>query len=496
MRNLFPFLQHGVSSELQSIFELLETTEIDGQTKYGARGHQKLMLLIVCRNYSKALLELSYLVVMVLNEKPAETLEGRKRSFYHFFFGISPATANQYRHHFLSNGDEGRLLHRIELKDSSFSIYFSRMPVLVELMELLVTLLDYSELEGMLQPLFAAEGISSQQVSDVANAFSNHFYRALGHHLPTAQQQRKYQKISRYMLEKYPEGFRYHQIGDDEVLDFWKSSNGDSEQPSEDFIKYASVLDGFMDFYLTSRTVAELEQQSEMEQFDEVEEREVVEALHTQIVEDDEPLLEQFQQSPLDRVKFLNKRELEQLQWLFSSQQTVVEHFIRSCLRSRLFGAIQNQLIEWLRRGKGSDEEIEGLMRESHQGYARLLEQDRKLDDFIECLIFASIHPLFQHNSVPVDWEVLVEAESEWNLRKRAKSEFSKISRKGFENGVDEERMESFVEAIPLLSSIRKRLTDSLQKIDAEQELPLEQCGVGDQLVFQGVLQSMYGARS
>ncbi len=495
MRNLFPFLQHGVSSELQSIFELLETTEIDGQTRYGARGHQKLMLLVVCRNYSKALLELSYLVVMVVNG--AELREARKRILYHFFFGISPATANQYRYHFLQNDGEEGQLHRIEVEGGSFSIYFSRMPILVELMELLMTLLDYNVLEEALSPLLDEQSISVQQISDVANSLSSHFYRVMEHHLPAAQQQRKYQQIARYMLDRYPQGFGYHQIGDDEVLDFWKVFNGSREQSGEDFVKYASVLGGFMDFYFTSRTVAELEQRPEIVQFDEVAEREVVEGLYTQIVEEEEPLLERFGEFPLAQVKFINKRELEQLQWLFSSQQSVVEHFMRSMFRSRLFGAIQNQLIERLRRGKDGKEEVARLMEENQSGYLLLLEQDRKLDDFIERLIFASIHPLFQHNRVLGDWGALLEAEeSEWNLRKRARSEFAKISRKGFESGAGEEQIESFIAAVPLLSSIRKRLANYLQQVEAGQEVSLEQCGVEDQVVFQNVLQSMYGARS
>ncbi|MBT3196088.1 MAG: hypothetical protein HN842_00200 [Gammaproteobacteria bacterium] len=501
MRNVFPFLQQGVSSDLKSVFELLETTEIDGQNKYSAKGHQKLMLLVVCRNYSKALLELCYLIVMVVSPLQSEK---RKKGLYHFFFGISPAAASQYSHHFGDTGDNigDEPLRSIEVEGGEFSIYFSRMPVLVELMELMITLLDYREIEGILTPLMERESLSKplnkKLVSEVANALSAQFYQEMNHHLPAAQQQRKYQQIAQFMLSRHPDGFRYHQIGDDEVLEFWKAFSEQQSRSAEDFVKYASVLGGFMDFYRTSKVVYEMEVSRAYSSHESMSEGEIAQSLHDVMVEEEELPLEQLSESPVDRVKFLNKRELDQLRWLFESPQPVIQHFMCSCLRSRLFGSIQNQLIEQLRRREGAGAEmdllIEQIMGSDWQGYQPLLDQDQKLSQFLQRLLFASLHPLFQREQQVTDWGALIgPEESEWNLRKRARSEFSKISRKGFEKQNSGEQAEIFIQAIPILLGIRKRFSSYQQWL--QQDERIEQRSREDQRVFKKVLKQIYQIR-
>lgn len=229
---------------------------------------------IVFRNYGPPVLELCHLVRAAgLSVSRPATRPGNPPPYERVFWGLGPVRARIFADHFAqaarARGLRGLVVaaDHIELTygDGRYRIAFSRMPQLTALLEMVLELVPYPELDRLLAPVHGP--LASRTIlSESANAVQRAVYQALDRHLPTAQEVRKFFDLHRYLRKRHgaagPDADLAALIEDEDILAFWcarPAADADDQRGSGDFVLYATVLRAFNEYikaWALARTVA------------------------------------------------------------------------------------------------------------------------------------------------------------------------------------------------------------------------------------------------
>jgi hypothetical protein len=402
-------LDGAPSAELAVLLEGIADISVDGAPKFTPAVRQALLGLVVGRAYAPPLLELCHLLRVA-------ALAPRQR-FESFFWGVSLARASAYagwvRAQHPTPGsavavrsDGGGVT--IVYPDGRFAISFGRMPLLVALMEFLVSALGYPAVLERAEALLAGPPRAAS-AGETANEFSRAVYAWLTPHLPTVHEKRRLDVLVAWLTARHtPQGrsFTTDDIDDDAVLAFWLAA----EEP--EFRTYASALRGFllliaaMEHAAASVAVAraaalgtdaeagEVEPAAPGAAADPAGRHRVIGA--DEAAEGIDPLVA-LAEPPADAIKLLNARERAELEMLLEAGPRGVR-LILSLLRRAVFGAVQARISEALRRGgQPAAERVLGSMAPGDSTPAGYVPWQARFDELaahLERAMLASLHLL------------------------------------------------------------------------------------------------------
>jgi hypothetical protein len=408
----------NASAELAALLEGIADISLDGVPKYTPQICRRLLGLIVGRAYAPPLLELCHLI-RVAAQAP-------RRRFEQFFWGIPLARGSAYagwvRNRLRVAGADTGSLPRVETEpagvvvvygDGRFAISYGRMPLLVALMEFLVSSIGYPAVLALAEGLLAGPPVIGA-VGEAANDLSRAVYAWLIPHLPTAHEKRRMDALVAWLsgrpgADGASASFATDDISDELILAFWL------EADESDFRTFASALRGFlllMDAMeqaaaaLGFARAASWGPDAEAGEVDVAAPGEAAPlgrhvALTAEDADPGDDPLTMLAEPPADAVKALNKNERADLAALLEHGPRA-ERLTLSLLRLAVFGALQARISEALRRGgkpaAGAIVEAvaEGLEPppEKHAGYARWCARTAELDAHLERVMLASLHVL------------------------------------------------------------------------------------------------------
>lgn len=396
----YQLLESGKSAELAAALRLVAEAEVLGEPKFSPRVQQELETLIVCRNYAPVLHELCHLLQV------ADHCGRRPDRVEHFFWGAGPARPSLFRglveqalpSDRLSLTDNGVAL---AYEDSPFAISFGRMPLLSAMLEFLVTTLGYLAVDDLVQGLREG-GFSKAATSAQSKQLAKNVYAYLGEHLPTAQEQRKLHRLLQFMTRHRPGGFDQHAIDDDGILHFWQEESLATSSDGLDFRTYSTVYQLFVDFrqVLESLTEAEglhaplpLGGDREAGEIDPAAIQQQLESIDRQTLD-----LGWLGEEPVARIKFLNKREQEDLQQLVNSG-AAARPLALSLLRVEIFGKGQSRITQALRRKVSADELADLVSTPTSEDYAERQAALARVEEHLRKVLQAALHVLLRNES-------------------------------------------------------------------------------------------------
>ncbi len=390
----------GGSPELAAAFQTVVDTDVDGQPKFSPRTCRKMTHSVVCRAYGPAMLEVCHLITV------AEACGRRPRRYEAFFWDSGPACTAGFRAYvdrelFGQAGAAPQVTadHAkvdITYADRSFAISYSRMPFLSAMVEFLVTVLGYGELDELWQEMLS-RGPTAASVSDAANQLSRRLYGYLKDHLTSAQNHRKFSSLAAFLKDLEGGDFGPAAIEDPVVLDFWLARSGEDNADSPDFRTFTTVFRAFV------RLRQVLEQVNDFRALRDARpigpDREAGEvdpdsilSLVENIEEAGNPL-SALREPPVDAVKFLNKTEAAELELLVDCDKVGLALPL-SLLRCEVFGAAQARITQAQRR-KVTPEGLEAVIEDCAQDdyVARQTRLDR-LTKHTDRMLLASLEVL------------------------------------------------------------------------------------------------------
>lgn len=444
----------GQSPALRDLFRSLAEIEGAAGPKFSRKTLHILAQAIACRSYERMALETVHLV-------RAAALTAGRFGFEGVFWGMDRASASAFRGHFAGKTDlPGRLAAiegGIELRypDGRFCVRYGRMPILSAFLEFTVAAIGFSDLSEIFDGLDGANvDVASQ--SKTANALSRALYDFLGAHLPTVQSQRKFRNLLAFLESELGRDFQPDAIDDATVLDFWRDASTGKSGDSGDFRAYRTVVLAFL------RLVELLEDGEALGRFErmhaigsdresgEIDPGEDAYLAGTEWAPDNP--LSSFAEPPVDKVKFLNKRETEALT-LPAEEGARLLRLPLSYLRAETFGAGQHRLIQALRRRADSAEIREIAQESAPENYDERIALLRRIDTHLEKVALASLH-------------VLGAGQDE--TAQRARKAFDSLSRQGFESNrtAEPDIQAAFHTAAGPLAELRSRLRDLLTRLE------------------------------
>ena len=245
-------LESGKSADLKATFQAILTGVVNGQPRFTPDTGKKLGLAIACRNYAFALLELSHMVYV------AQACESEPGQFESLFWDSGPARAAHFRFFLQKHLNKGVVNDRrctltgqgveIRYPDGQFTVNFNRMPFLTALMEFLLTAGGYDTWGEPFHAMLASPA-SVATTSACAASVAKHLHHFLNDHLPTAHDQRKFQRLIRFMVEHKGKNFSTTEMDDETILAFWLSESGKTEETGTGFLTFRVVVSSFMDLF-------------------------------------------------------------------------------------------------------------------------------------------------------------------------------------------------------------------------------------------------------
>jgi hypothetical protein len=409
-------LDGAPSAELAALLEGIAEIAVDSAPKFTPGVRQALLGLIVGRAYAPPLLELCHLLRVA-------ALAPRRR-FETFFWGVPLARGGAYAgwvRGALRGPAPGPVTILAEpggvaivYPDGRFAISYSRMPLLVALMEFLVSALGYPAVLDRAEALLAGPARVAA-AGETANELSRAVYAWLAPHLPTVHEKRRLDALVGWLTARHaPAGrsFSTDDIDDAAILDFWRAAE------EAEFRTYASVLRGFLlliDAMEDAAAAIAVARASALGTDREAGEVEPVAPdsdfpLHGASVTSADDVetggdpLAALAEPPADAVKLLNARERAELEQLLEHFPSG-ERLALSLLRRAVFGAVQARISEALRRGGPSGaarivsalhagEDVSAARDNAPGAYTAWIERTDDLATHLERAMLASLHVL------------------------------------------------------------------------------------------------------
>ena len=346
---------YGVSAELIAAIDgLREAPGISGP-KYRQKDIDNLSQMILCRNYGKATLELSYLLLATLMGEPSEKNTTQK-VWLNFFWLEESITPKRFRAAFtdipepvqpyLQLNEQGLT---IRLSNSDFTLSPTRIATLASFLEFLVyvdpDVLQQDVLFEKVDRLTPSKYESA--VKTLASNLQQMLYRYLADHLQLAQQQRRFRHLWTWLGEYHKgEGQEGNlAINDAVIVTFWKQAT-EGDEDSLGFRRYRTVAENFFDLRVAIQCVEA--QQNVTHSMDIELPPEVLQQVFTTSDVDG------LDVSALARMpKFLTKQQAETCQPIVEVGDTASVMAL-TIMRMRCFGDWQASLVQALRSKSNS----------------------------------------------------------------------------------------------------------------------------------------------
>ena len=362
----------NVSTELASILRSITHITAAGGPKYSPAVCRRLVRWIVCRSYAGPLRELCHLVVAADRVIGAA---GGAEGYETLFWDTGVARAPAFRA--LFHGPAGEALVDsagvdrfdsgigVTYADGNFGIAYTRMPFLSALMEFLVSVFGYADLDAQFRAIPASQ-VTKGAVDALANDLARQTYHYLSAHLPSVQSLRKFRAVMSF-LRGPGSGTAGAAVGperidDDTVLDFWifaSSDLHDAGGAGGDFKSFKSV---FRLMVAAREALAAAMQASAINharsigadwEAGEIDPGDITpEAVDAALgpVHERQAPLDVLRTAPASLVKFLKQTETDAIAPIIEHGATALALPL-SVLRVQVMGALQARLTQALRRG-------------------------------------------------------------------------------------------------------------------------------------------------
>lgn len=388
------------SGELVNALAGLSEITIAGRPKFGSRACRQVAIAICCRNYARAVHELCHMVVF------ADAASGG-HGWEEIFWNGGPSTSTNFRsiaehQDFAPNFQFSRQAVTILYDDREFSVSFSRMPFLSALLEFLVSTVGYGVIDDWFQAMLES-GPSSDLISRTAKALSRNLYAYLSDHLPGAQAQRNFQRLTSYLEERDRGSVRIEAIDDEAVLEFWRLHSVPVKGEQGDFKTFRFVFRSFVRLHQAldaaqlrnalnrPKTIGTNRADGEIDP-DQL--SGIVEAIDEQ-----RNALEVLRDEAIKPIKFFNGREAGELELLFDCGPVALILPL-SLMRAEIFGIEQTRITQALRRGAAAD--VQAIILGSGTlNYDRRRQAFQNLGAHLVRVLLAGLHALAQarHNT-------------------------------------------------------------------------------------------------
>jgi len=537
----------GVSDELQGIFySLREMPSLNNseQTKFKKHEIDILSQSIVCRNYGKLCLELSYFCFAVINYqnfKKNDSPNTRRISpLLSYFWQNEQLSTTHVKAHFKNkfslNGCELFLIDnvlRINFKNSKFDISLSRVGLLASLLEFIVYI-DPKVLTDFELSLMSAE---TTKIKEVASNLQKTIYKFLTSHLSSAQEQRRFRFMASFLDNRVTKENKLDStswLTDEYILNFWlKASDEGNNLGFKLFTSCCSELVAFQQ--ALSVSYSKINARSSISIGDNIEAGEVSADLLDQT-------LMQLQESKLEidwlhnKPKFLTKNQTLELKPIldclpFSKKLTL------TMARVHIFGAWQAAIVQATRKNDSKliTQKINQLPEKNYQLFHELITDvyQQVID-----VLWALLHINHQHkqpqmftlfNQLVTDKKLLKDLQSllaqqvnktkvndinalfnemsQWQLKlpelnrtlKHATRMFSANHKAGFNALPQLQELEVYHEGQDLLLKLKQELTHFLNNLEillfeqSQFNMRKDEKFSSDTSIFLNKLNSLYG---
>lgn len=493
-------LEAGKSPELTALLaSVAEATSADGEPRYGAKTYLALTQAVVCRTYAKPVLQLCHLI------NAADACGAGPDRWERFFYGVDAARSSAFK------GNLARTLEQsgwrrpgfeatsegvsIQYEDGLFNVRYGRMPLLAALLETALTMIGYREVNDIFADMFARGGDRSA-VNDAANHLSRSIYAYLKEHLPSNQSADKFEAILNFLKSGRETGAV--DVDDDTVLQFWCAQDQANSDNEGDFRTFKTAVGAFIDFLRAldtggsrnavsrASTIGGDAQSGEVDPGD---------------VDDNDWLqgdwinpLAALDEPPVDGIKFLNKKEREDVDILMN-YGPLIANLPLTVLRSDTFGAQQARITQAIRRRPDPKKLAALISCVEVEPYADCAKRYQKADQHLDRVQKAALHALLTEaggelddvedpglgedlgdNVVPLFANSAAPAGATSEILEQAASVFKNISRQGFDEAdlADPDIRDGFRVGAEALVQIRDHLDrylstlDRLQKVDPD----------------------------
>ncbi len=520
-------LDAGKSPELTALLaNVADATAADGEPRYAPKTYRDLARSIVCRTYAKPVLQLCHLI------NAADACGSGRDRWENFFYGVDAARAGAFRGYLFEALENGGWRRpgieadadgvSIRYADGFFTIRYGRMPLLAALLETVLTMVGYREIDGVFQDMLKRAG-DLTAVGEAANAVNRLIYAYLRENLTSAQSGDKFDAIVAFLKFRsastgQPNGEGAISVDDDALLEFWLKQTGETGSAG-DFRTFKSVAGAFVDLlraldsasdqkaiqYATS--IGSDRESGEMDP-DQIYGEELADQMGVEWVDPFAAL----DLPPADAIKFLTKIEREALDTLMDYGPLACELPL-TVLRADIFGNAQSRVTQALRRKRELIADLVGC--KEVENYADRKARYRQSEGYLDQVQKAALHVLMADapgdhgdapaeaepdettNIVPLFGRQVAVANDMPDVRAEARSAFNNISRKGFNEAdmEDPDIREGFSVGAEALVRGRGHLADYLAILEnLDEETPgLEDVFHSDRELFSKQFSVLYG---
>ena len=388
---------YGVSDELIGMFDSLRETPGMAGNKFRLDDVNALAQSIICRNYGKACLELSYLLFAVM-QRPSIASSSRHSPLLDFFWLAESITPRRFR---LAFADETPVLNmakdflHIHIDKSEFAISPTRVGYLAVLFELLVNISP--NIVQTAETQLATANLS--QLKAYSSELQKCLYGYLNDHLAPAQQQRRFRFLSTWLKERLKEQLKEQNnqqlladgVDDEAVLAFWQQM-ALAQDDGLGFRRYRTVVENFVSL-LQALELGNCQRAVEYAaaigydtEQGEIHPEQLDELLGT----NDEINVNWLADQP----KFLSKQQLLWLEPIMSAGNTIV-NLPLSIVRMRLFGDWQAELLQAVRGGDHNTIKAK-LAKEDDDWYQHFQQEGQALISALANVRLAIVHILVE----------------------------------------------------------------------------------------------------
>jgi len=360
----------GKSDTLLAVFRGTAESDVDGVPKFTPDTCRLLVRNIACRSYARGLLELCHLLNI------ADACATGRGSYYYFFWDSGLARPSAFRGYVRQALESGTFARdgfsaggdgvTVDYPDGTFTVTYGRMPYLSALLDFVVNAIGFEAVDDAVAAMTAA-GATRAAVSDAANGLARAVYEFLREHLPSAQNQRKFHRMTGFLKSRLGEDFDISMVDDQTVLDFWIAESPKPSEDGTDFVTFQTVLRSFVNII---RALQDAQSQHEMRYTRSIRtDREAGEVDPDAVLgaiehgEERQNPLDELEQEPVNAAKFLNKTEAGDLKLVLDSGAEALRLPV-SVLRAIVFGKAQGRISQALRR-KADSAEMQALFRDA-----------------------------------------------------------------------------------------------------------------------------------
>ena len=388
-----------MDGELGAMIEAVTFATTRGAPKYNPHIGAELARRLVCRAYGGMVYELVHLTA-------AAEMADPERGYGGLLWDNGPATAGGFRKRFadaLANQPRGPIPVRpdangirIAFTDGSFTIAYSRMPLLCAMLDFLVAAIGYGAVDDAVKDALQPP-VRRAALSRAANRLSRDLYDFLKPRLPSVQAQRKFRTLMAFLQARSGVGaVRLEDLDDPAVLDFWKTRSAGPDA-DDDWKTFRTVFSTFTRLFFAlkaSRDHAALERAKPLGSDSEAGEVDPAD-VHGACVAyaGQRAPLDVLRSAPANEIKFLGKSEMDALEPLLAAGDAAGALPL-SVLRAEVFGNAQAAISQHLRRGKAPADAVAAAQDNSLESYDKTVARGGNLLAKMSDSLHASYHAL------------------------------------------------------------------------------------------------------